>query len=62
MNPRLLKRCQLLSVEIGVWVYWANTSTRSDLLNKTYGPRFAPIAQWLAVVEEKRKLVAPPIT
>ena len=33
MSPRLLRRCQVLSVEIGGWIYWAN------------GPQFAPMPQ-----------------
>ena len=32
MNPRLLRRCQLLSVEIKGWIYWAD------------GPQFAPMS------------------
>jgi len=43
MSPRLLRRCQLLSRDIGGWIYWAN------------GPQFAPIAQWLAMVDARRK-------
>lgn len=35
INPRLLRRCQMLSNEIGGWIYWDN------------GPQFAPMAQWL---------------
>lgn len=48
MSPRVLKRCQLLSTEIGGWIYWAN------------GPQFAPMAQWLAMVDERRKLDTAP--
>ena len=44
MSPRLLRRCQVLSAEIGGWIYWAD------------GPQFAPMAQWLALVDERRKL------
>ncbi len=46
MSPRLLRRCQLLSMEIGGWIYW------------TDGPQFAPMAQWLTMVDSRRKLVA----
>ncbi len=60
MNPRLLKRCQMLSMEIGGWIYWADTTTRADLPCETWGPRFAPMAQWLAMVDERRKLAATP--
>lgn len=48
MSPRLLRRCQLLSLEIGGWIYWAD------------GPQFAPMAQWLAMVDARRKLAAAP--
>jgi hypothetical protein len=48
MNPRLLKRCQLLSVETSGWIYWAD------------GPQFAPMAQWLAMVAARCKLAAAP--
>ena len=48
MSPRLLTRCQLLSLEIGGWIYWAD------------GPQFAPMAQWLAKVDAKRKLTEAP--
>ncbi len=43
INPRLLRRCQLLSRDIGGWIYWAD------------GPQFAPMAQWLAMVDARRK-------
>jgi len=43
MSPRLLRRCQLLSADIGGWIYWAN------------GPQFAPMPQWLAMVDARRK-------
>lgn len=33
INPRLLRRCQMLSAEIGGWIYWAD------------GPQFAPMTQ-----------------
>lgn len=46
MNPRLLRLCQKLSTEIGGWMYWAD------------GPQFAPMAQWLEMVEAWRKLAA----
>lgn len=58
MNPRLLKRCQMLSVEIDGWIFWADTDTRADSPCKRGGPRFAPMAQWIAMVDEKRKLAA----
>lgn len=48
MSPRLLRRCQLLSTEIGGWIYW------------TDGPQFAPMAQWLAMVDARRKTAVPP--
>ena len=48
MSPRLLRRCQVLSVAIGGWIYWAD------------GPQFAPMPQWLAMVEAKRMLAAAP--
>ena len=44
MSPRLLRRCQVLSVEIDGWIYWAD------------GPLFAPMAQWLVMVDRTRKL------
>lgn len=44
MNPRLLRRCQLLSLEIGGWIYWADG-----------GPQFASMPQWLAMVDARRK-------
>ena len=44
MSPRLLRRCQVLSVEIDGWIYWAD------------GPLFAPMAQWLVMVDQRRKL------
>lgn len=43
MSPRLLRRCQQLSTEIGGWIYWAD------------GPQFAPMAQWLMMVDARRK-------
>lgn len=46
MKPRLLRRCQLLSMEIGGWIYW------------TDGPQFVPMAQWLEMVNARRKLAA----
>ncbi|OGB31843.1 MAG: hypothetical protein A3F78_03915 [Burkholderiales bacterium RIFCSPLOWO2_12_FULL_61_40] len=48
MSPRLLARCQLLSLEIGGWIYWTDS------------PQFAPMAQWLTMVDAKRKLAAAP--
>lgn len=48
INPRLLRRCQQLSTEIAGWIYWAD------------GPQFAPMAQWLAMVDTRRKLAAVP--
>jgi hypothetical protein len=48
MNPRLLRLCQKLSVEIDGWIYWAD------------GPQFAPMAQWLAMVEGRCKHAAAP--
>lgn len=46
MNLRLLRVCQKLSTEIDGWIYWAD------------GPQFAPMAQWLAMVDARCKLVA----
>lgn len=43
MAPRLLRLCRKLTTEINGWIYWAD------------GPRFAPMPQWLAMVEERRK-------
>lgn len=48
MSPSLLRRCQKLSRQIGGWIYWAD------------GPQFAPKAQWLAMVDARRKLAAAP--
>lgn len=43
-NPRLLRRCKKLSDEIGGWICW------------TLGaPQFVPMAQWLEMVEARRK-------
>ncbi|NCN70258.1 MAG: hypothetical protein GW907_03800 [Betaproteobacteria bacterium] len=41
INPRLLRRCQMLSTEIDGWIYWAD------------GPHFAPMAQWLEMVNTR---------
>lgn len=46
VSPRLLRLCQKLSTEINGWIYW------------TDGPQFAPMAQWLTMVDARRKLVA----
>jgi hypothetical protein len=43
INPRLLRRCQKLANEIGGWIRW------------TDGPQFVPMAQWLELVEARRK-------
>lgn len=48
MSLRLLRRCQQLSTEIDGWIYWAD------------GPQFAPMAQWLAMVDARHKLAAAP--
>jgi hypothetical protein len=48
MSPRLLRLCQSLSTKIDGWIYWSD------------GPYFAPMTQWLAMVDERRKLAAPP--
>ena len=47
-NPRLLRLCQALSVEIGGWIIWTDS------------PQFVPMPQWLAMVDERRKLAAAP--
>ncbi len=60
MDPRLLRRCRLLSDEVGGWIYWADDSTHPMLPREAFGPRFAPMAQWLAMVNERRKLAAFP--
>ena len=46
MNPRLLRRCQLLAMEVGGWIYWAD------------GPQFAPMTQWLSMVSAMPKPAA----
>lgn len=46
MSPRLLRLCQALSVEAGGWIYWVD------------GPLFAPMKEWLTMVDERRKLAA----
>jgi hypothetical protein len=43
VNPRLLRRCKKLSDEIGGWIYWTKD-----------GPQFAPMTQWLAMVDARR--------
>ncbi len=40
MNPRLVRRCQQLSAEIGGWINWVD------------GPQFVPMAQWLEMVAQ----------
>ncbi len=47
INPRLLRRCQRLSSEIGGWIQWT-----------TEVPKYVPMAQWLALVDARRKLAA----
>jgi hypothetical protein len=49
INPRLLRRCQQLSVEIGGWMCWTLD-----------GPQFVPMAQWLAMVTARIELTAAP--
>ncbi len=51
INPRLLRRCKKLSDEIGGWIYWTQD-----------GPKFAPMAQWLAMVEARRNAGRSPAT
>lgn len=46
MSPRLLRLCQKLSNEIDGWIYWAG------------GPKFAPMAQWLAMVQDRHMRAA----
>jgi hypothetical protein len=46
MSQRLLRRCQMLSTEIGGWIYWAD------------GPQFAPMAQWLEMVKARSQASA----
>ena len=46
MSPRLLRLCQRLSAEVDGWIYWAD------------GPQFAPMAQWLTMVEKRRNPVS----
>ncbi len=46
MSPRLLRLCRKLSTEMDGWIYWANE------------PQFVPMAQWLAMVDERRELAA----
>ena len=48
MCPRLLRLCQKLSTELDGWIYWVD------------GPQFAPMAHWLAMVDERRKTAAAP--
>jgi len=43
INPRFLRRCQQLANEIGGWILWKD------------GPQFVPMAQWLELVEARRK-------
>lgn len=43
MSPRLLRLCQKLPTEIDGWIYWAG------------GPQFAPMAQRVVMVDERRK-------
>lgn len=50
-NPRLLRRCKKLSDEIGGWICWIMGD-----------PQFVPMAQWLAMVEAKRKAALNPVT
>ncbi len=49
INPRLLRRCQQLSVEIGDWMCWT-----------LEGPQFGPMAQWLEMVKARIELTAAP--
>ena len=56
MSPRLLRRCQKLSAEIGGWIFWARNTPGADQPDGAAGPRFAPMAQWLVMIEERRKL------
>ena len=58
MSPRLLKRCLSLSAEVGGWIYWADDHTDPALPREAWGARFTPMAQWLTMVEARRKLVA----
>lgn len=46
MNLRLLRLCGKLSTEIDGWIYWAKE------------PKFAPMAQWLVMVEENHERTA----
>ena len=58
MSPRLLKRCLSLSAEVGGWIYWADDHTDPALPREAWGARFAPMAQWLTMVDARRKFVA----
>ena len=60
MDPRLLRRCKLLSEEVGGWIYWADDRTDPTLPREAFGARFAPMALWLAMVNERRKLAEAP--
>ena len=62
MDPRLLRRCKLLSEEVGGWIYWADDRIDPTLPREAFGARFAPMAQWLAMVNERHNLVAAPKT
>ena len=62
MEPRLLRRCKLLSDEVGGWIYWADDRADPALPREAIGPRFAPMAHWLAMVDERRKLAAVPVS
>lgn len=59
IEPRILRRCKLLSDEVGGWLYWADDRTNPGLPHDAWGPRFAPMPQWLAMVAQ-RKLATPP--
>lgn len=60
MDPRLLRRCKLLSEEVGGWIYWADDRTDPTLPREAFGARFAPMVQWLAMVNERRKRAEAP--
>lgn len=43
MNPRLVRRCKQLANEISGWIHWT-----AD------GPQSVPMAQWLAMVAQRK--------
>ena len=50
MDAEQLERCRHLAAELDGWILWVDDDTDPDMPVEEWGPRFVPMAQWLAMV------------